>query len=443
MLISAPVLSSVVTAGAESVESLQAQLDELERKNSEYQATLDKTESDIASKEEYSQALVNKITTLNEKINVTRKTMTELTQRISENQKLIDRSNEEIEDQVDALCDRLRVIYMAGSASDLEIVLGAKDFSDFIDKMNLVKTLSGYDKELIADVKQKVEMINKQMDQLQKDREDLQAKEESLNKDLEEFNKLLEENEEVLRNLYSTSDATKAKMSSANSKHAQIEAEIAEYFAEQDRQRKAAEEAARRAEEEKKKRQQQSSSTSKPVESSNDDNSDDEDQDQSSSDDTPSNGGSGSNYYDYDPGFTSGYIWPCPGFYYLSSQFYEDRTSYYHGGIDIAGGGIFGAPVVAAASGTVLYTCSYCVHNWGKSGNCGCGGGYGNYVWLDHGNGKETIYAHLTSLTVSEGQHVSQGDVIGYVGSTGHSTGPHLHFECRYDGVKYDPMSEY
>ena len=107
------------------------------------------------------------------------------------------------------------------------------------------------------------------------------------------------------------------------------------------------------------------------------------------------------------------------------------------------GGGIFGAPVVAAASGTVLYTCSYCVHNWGKSGNCGCGGGYGNYVWLDHGNGKETIYAHLTSLTVSEGQHVSQGDVIGYVGSTGHSTGPHLHFECRYDGVKYDPMSEY
>ncbi len=61
---------------------------------------------------------------------------------------------------------------------------------------------------------------------------------------------------------------------------------------------------------------------------------------------------------------------------------------------------------------------------------------------MSHGNGKETIYAHLTSVCVSPGESVSQGQVIGYVGTTGYSTGPHLHFECRYNGVKYNPMNE-
>ena len=102
-----------------------------------------------------------------------------------------------------------------------------------------------------------------------------------------------------------------------------------------------------------------------------------------------------------------------------------------------------GATVVAADSGTVAYVNDYCPHNWGKSGSCGCGGGYGKYVWINHGNGKETIYAHLSSLAVSTGQYVSKGQVVGYVGSTGYSTGPHLHFECRYNGVKYNPMTEF
>lgn len=120
------------------------------------------------------------------------------------------------------------------------------------------------------------------------------------------------------------------------------------------------------------------------------------------------------------------------------------RTEVYnHGGIDIAGAGIMGTPVVAAADGTVVATNSSCTHNWGKSYSCGCGGGYGNYVMISHAGGKMTVYGHLTSLTVSSGQSVSRGQVIGYVGSTGNSTGPHLHYECRLNGVRYNPMSEY
>ena len=139
----------------------------------------------------------------------------------------------------------------------------------------------------------------------------------------------------------------------------------------------------------------------------------------------------------------SGFAWPTPGFTYLSSEWYEDREVYNHGGIDIAGAGIMGTPVVAAADGTVIASNSSCTHNWGKSYSCGCGGGYGNYVMISHAEGKMTVYGHLTSLTVSSGQSVSRGQVIGYVGSTGNSTGPHLHYECRLNGVRYNPMSEY
>ena len=98
--------------------------------------------------------------------------------------------------------------------------------------------------------------------------------------------------------------------------------------------------------------------------------------------------------------------------------------------------------IVAADSGTVVATYSGCVHNWGKNGDCGCGGSYGNYVMIDHGNGKMTIYGHLSSVAVGAGSIVSKGTTIGYMGSTGHSTGPHLHFECRLNGDTYDPDYE-
>jgi murein DD-endopeptidase MepM/ murein hydrolase activator NlpD len=101
---------------------------------------------------------------------------------------------------------------------------------------------------------------------------------------------------------------------------------------------------------------------------------------------------------------------------------YGSRRSGFHYGIDI--GNKRGTPVVAAASGTVINVVSYCVE--GKSS---CGGRYGNYITIEHPNGTRTRYAHLGSVKVSVGQSVSQGQLIGTVGNTGRSTGPHLHFE--------------
>ncbi len=114
------------------------------------------------------------------------------------------------------------------------------------------------------------------------------------------------------------------------------------------------------------------------------------------------------------------YVWPTSG---RITQGYR----FYHKAIDIANSG--GGPILAADSGTVVV--AGWPDNWG----------YGNRVMIDHGNGSTTLYAHLSVVQVSVGQRVNRGDVIGQMGSTGRSTGVHLHFEIRQGGVLLDPLN--
>lgn len=108
-----------------------------------------------------------------------------------------------------------------------------------------------------------------------------------------------------------------------------------------------------------------------------------------------------------------------------------------HKGIDI--GAPKGTSIKAAASGTVTTVQTGCTHNY--YGNCGCGGGYGNYVIVSHGNGVQTVYGHCTSILVKKGQTVSQGQTIATVGSTGQSYGNHLHLEIRVGGIAQNPQN--
>lgn len=116
----------------------------------------------------------------------------------------------------------------------------------------------------------------------------------------------------------------------------------------------------------------------------------------------------------------SGFIWPVSG--PVVSPF-GMRWGRMHEGIDIGVG--YGTPIAAAASGTVIYA--------------GWMGGYGNLIIIDHGGGIATAYGHQSSFAVGGG-HVSQGQIIGYVGCTGHCFGPHLHFEVRVNGSPVDPL---
>ena len=130
----------------------------------------------------------------------------------------------------------------------------------------------------------------------------------------------------------------------------------------------------------------------------------------------PSGGGNGS------------FVWPCSG---TITSYYGWRvhpifgTRKYHSGMDI--GVDYGTPIHAAAAGVVVYS--------------GWMGGYGYAVMIDHGGGLVTIYGHNSSLSVSEGQRVSQGQVIALAGSTGYSTGPHCHFEVRLHGEVTEPLN--
>lgn len=111
--------------------------------------------------------------------------------------------------------------------------------------------------------------------------------------------------------------------------------------------------------------------------------------------------------------------------------------SSYHKGIDLAANG--GTPIYAAESGTVISVYTGCIHNYGKLKSCGCGSGFGNYVMISHGGGLVTVYAHCATINVGLNQKVSKGATIGTVGSTGASTGNHLHFGVLLNGTYVNP----
>lgn len=444
-LMAVPFASSMMSVGAEE-QTVEQKIAELDKQSDAYQAVLDQTGSDISKKEEYGETLLNQISVMNEKIILTRESIEKLNMSIKGKQGEIDKQNEEIDDQLNALCERLSLIYMAGSASNLEILLGAKDFGDFIDKVELVKTLSAYDKQMIDELNKKIDGIETDKKKMEDSKSKLEETEANLKKDIADLNKLVESNKAALSELTAKSEQAKAALDAAKTQTSELEAEhLAEIAAEQaaarsqtltPEQQEASKKAAAEAQKQEAQRRQQQQQQEQEQQQS-------QGGETSGDTDSSSGGSSGSSEVTPTP-VSGGYTWPCPGFYYLSSLWNEDRTTYNHGAIDIAGGDIWGAAVVAADGGTVVDTCTYCTHNYPKAmtDNCGCGGGYGNYVKIDHGNGKVTIYAHLTTVAVSPGQTLSKGQVLGYVGTTGQSTGPHLHFECRLNGVRYNPMDE-
>jgi murein DD-endopeptidase MepM/ murein hydrolase activator NlpD len=113
------------------------------------------------------------------------------------------------------------------------------------------------------------------------------------------------------------------------------------------------------------------------------------------------------------PGGTGTFIWPTTGTHTISGNDFWSG----HLGLDISA--LLGDQVLATDSGWIVYAGSIA-------------GGYGNMVMIDHGNGYYSLYGHLSQVLVTCGQYVNQGHVIGLAGSTGNSTGPHLHFELRY-----------
>lgn len=280
---------------------------------------------------------------------------------------------------------RVRDIYMHGQLSYLDVVLGAKDFSDFSNRLELLRRIIDADITLISDIRKERAAIETAKQELETQR----ARQAQLRDQAAAKRDEIESRRKEQQAILYQAQNDKAVAEQAYNEYQQSSQAIAEML----RQR-AADRAAQAA---------------------------------AAAAQASSGGGGGSDCYQPVSG-SGAMIWPVNGVV-TSPYGYRTHpifgTTIYHSGIDI--GVDYGTPVHAADGGVVV--------------EAGWISGYGYAVIIDHGNGLSTLYGHNQELAVSEGQSVSQGQVIAYAGSTGNSTGPHVHFEVRANGDPVDPSA--
>lgn len=415
-------------------EKNQSKQEQLQQENEKLEKEVEENREKQNEKKTEQLNLMEQLEVIHTDINANRDNVRAIEKQIKENTGNIEKMNQQIAQKKDKLMQRIKTLYIAGDTSNLEIILGAKDFNEFLDSLFLVKWISDHDQELIEDLQNVITGLEAEQKLLKQAKKKLESEQKQLGENQTKFENLVDENKEELNALGNEEQIAIDNMHENGEQLTKIEKELNAYFAEQKR----------KAEEKKQEDDERQQQRQKP--------SDDQSGGNAGSSNNSNNNSGNENAGSSQPNNSqtpvpsgSDYEWPVPGFYHLTSLWEEDRGASNHGALDIASGGINGASVVAAQDGVVIMHSNDCIHNWGKDwdASCGCGGGYGNFVMLDHGGGKATLYAHFSSAVVSTGQQVLKGQVIGYVGSTGHSTGAHLHFETRLYNEKYNPLTEY
>ena len=215
-----------------NIDELEQKRLELQAENERYQQILEKTKENIEEQEQYNSALVSKVQVLDDKIEISRTNIYNLNLDIEAKTQSIKEANEKIATQMDTLRARIRSIYMTGNVTDLEIILGAKDFSDFLDKMELVKNLSEYDSNLIDEVQKELEQIALEKAELEESKTELENEQAILEEDQTELNNLLEENKTLLAGLYATNEKASESLEHGEIESEEIEKAISEYYAE-------------------------------------------------------------------------------------------------------------------------------------------------------------------------------------------------------------------
>ncbi len=382
------VTSSLYTVALTETEKnkLNSDIAALKQQASEIQQEIDRLKSEKKGQEAVLTAIRKKISNTQAQIDRCNQEIFSINSQISANKAEIQAKEQEIEDDKLAFKKRIRAIYMSNSDSAVKILLGADDFSSFLQMAQLTASVSSHDKRLM---------------------EDLTAAIAELNEKNEENEKLLEQQVSIKSTIAEKQSELETQENEAAAIYNDIAAEQEENQADVD---------AINAEVKKLQKQLE--------------------------DDIAS-----ANYSTFiNP--NTGLQWPISGFFNISAGFKSNDAVHngHHNGIDIAGGGIAGQPIRAIADGYVTLVSNGCSHNYKKSRNC-CGNGYGNYCTINHGsltiNGSTSnyvaYYAHAQRIIVSNGQYVKQGDIVGYVGTTGWSTGYHLHLGILRNGGWINP----
>ncbi len=388
--LSVPVSASKLSDAQEAKQQLETnkskeekQIEKLQKKQEKLQASIQKLDTQMTT-------LDKKLSKLNDKFTASKEALANTREELAQ-------AKEDEKNQYASMKTRIKYMYENGESEYIDIIFQAKSIGDMLNRAEYVAKISEYD--------------NNMLNRLEATREKIADKEEQQKKEVQEVKQLRQEVKTQRQKLKEKAAAKKQQVKEFQNNIKKRKATILAYqkqIAAQEKEiKKLEEEARKKAEEEARQAEQQQSQSSST---------------------TSSSSGSSSSSSSSSSSTSSGFTWPCPSSHTISSQFgYRIHpilgTKKLHNGIDIAAP--YGSSIVAAGSGTVI-AASY-------------SSSMGNYVMISHGNGITTVYMHCSSLLVSSGQTVSKGQQIARVGSTGLSTGNHLHFSVMKNGSYVSP----
>lgn len=386
-------------ASSSSIDSLQKEYDTLEKQRKELAEDIEQAQEEQLAEKEQLAVLEEQIVVIKNQVENLFDQIYTLEASISQKNIEIEEKQEQVNTRYELFKSRLRAMYIEGNISSLELLFSSEGFSEFLTNVEYTKRISQHDNDLIEKLLTEKQELQELKDAFSQEYEKLLLAKSELESKQAELDAAYSESEERLNALEETEKSLVVEQDVTSAQQEKVEKEILQAI-----------EAARiKAEEEAKAAAAAAKSSSGGSTSS-----------------SNSNGSTTSTS-------SSGFIWPTPGYTTITSP-YGPRVNpvsgvyKLHAGIDISGSGINGTNIIASKDGTVILV------GWDS-------GGYGNYVMVDHGGGMVTLYAHCSQILVSNGQTVAKGAAIAKVGSTGASTGPHLHFEVRVNGQTTDPLN--
>ncbi len=390
LLISAAAVSKEDKAKLQDLKDRLAQIkDERKEKEEELAETNEMINETLQKKYEIEQ----EIGLIYEQIRLTEEIIDTLGDEIAEKEEELAAVEETKSAQYELFKKRLRAQYESNGVNSLELIISSASMTEALARIEALNRIADYDNKLLDDLNETIAYI----DSLRFDLENDRAEQEQMKLDYEAYRDELDKQEEalegVIEELRTKADFTQEEIDTMTAEAKDVDQEMRALSA-----KIAAEEEAER------KRKAQEAAAAAAA---------------AAAKDQKSNASGKA---------TGSMSWPLPGYYNITSD-YKMRvnpvTGVYgqHTGIDIAAPK--GTKIKAAASGTVVSA------GWNNS--------YGWRVVISHGNGVQTLYAHMSAFNVSEGDKVNVGDVIGYVGSTGNSTGNHLHFSVLVNGSYVSP----
>lgn len=377
----------------DDIEALRAERDAIRAQRLEKQAVVDQLEEEQAGILEQKRALDERNLYTLQQIELNDEEIALYDEMIAEKGKELFAAQELENEQLERYRSRVRAMEENGTLNYLAMILKANNLGELLTTIDDIGEIMQSDRQLedaYIKARENTEEVKAAYEEY---RAEINGKQDELREEKEALEKEIDEANELLASIKEDLDSKQAEVDAIYDEEERTNAAIDKLVAELEAERRRAEEEAAAA--------------------------------------NAAAGGGGGGAVSSGAGSanaTGSFMFPVASYVYISSRFGErvhpiTGELKNHNGMDIASN--MGTTVYAADGGTVVLAEWY--------------GGYGNCIMIDHGNGYKTLYGHLSYIGVYEGQAVNQGDAIGQVGSTGNSTGPHLHFEVYAGGSRIDP----